>query len=244
MAGPLRPVRTEMNQRRTRLLLVEDDPSIRTWLGDSMLEVGYDVDACATLGAARETLQDGHDLLLLDLGLPDGDGLNLCRELRRAGSKLPIIVLTARDALEERVTGLDSGADDYIVKPIELPELLARVRSVLRRADPPATTERLTIGDVWLESDARVAGKGAEPIELQRREFDLLEFLLRSRGRTWTREQLLAKVWGSGYEGELRSVDMCVRRLRTKIELDARDPKIVETVWGVGYRIREEPNLE
>lgn len=226
--------------QRTRILLVEDDPSVRAWLVAALNDEGYEASACTDLERARVQLEGAYDLLLLDLGLPDGDGLELCRELRDADSRLPIIILTARDALDDRVTGLDHGADDYVAKPVELPELLARVRSVLRRTDAGSPSRRIELGELWVDPSTRTVGRGGTTIELRRREFDLLEFLLRSPGRTWTREQLLERVWGADYEGETRSVDMCVRRLRTRIERDSRDPRILETVWGVGYRIREE----
>ncbi len=228
-----------MTEALTSLLLVEDDPSIRTWLVQSLADEGYRVKPCSSLREARERLGQEHDLLLLDLGLPDGDGLDLCRELRDTNSRMPIIILTAREGLEERVRGLDNGADDYVIKPFELPELVARIRSVLRRAERPVISRRLTCGELWVDSKTRMAGKHGRTIELRRREFDLLQFLLRSPGRAWTRDQLLAGVWGLEYTGDSRTVDMCVQRLRSRIEQDARDPKFIETVWGVGYRMKE-----
>ena len=154
---------------------------------------------------------------------------------------MPIIILTARDAPEDRVRGLDVGADDYVIKPFHLPELIARVRSVMRRAGHAFGPGRVQHGILWADPERHVAGLDRTEVVLKPREFDLLLFLLRHPGRTWTREQLLDRVWGAEYEGDIRTVDLHVRRLRAKIEEDASDPRYLETVWGVGYRLREEP---
>lgn len=222
-----------------RLLLVEDDLRIRRELVDALQAAGYSVEVAASFAAARQALDSRRDLVLLDLGLPDGDGLDLCRELRRSGSEVPILILSARDQPEQRVRGLDVGADDYIVKPFHLPELLARVRSALRRSGAGANPARLAVGDLWLDRESRRVGRGEQRVQLKPREFDLLEFLLQHPGRAWTRDQLLARVWGPGYEGDARTVDSHVRRLRAQIEADPADPVFIETVWGVGYRMRE-----
>ena len=227
-----------------RLLLVEDDLRIRRELVDALEAAGYAVEVAASFAAARAALDTRRDLLLLDLGLPDGDGLDLCRELRRTGSELPILILSARDQPEQRVRGLDVGADDYIVKPFNLPELLARVRSALRRSGAAASPARLGVGDLWLDRESRRVGRGELRVQLKPREFDLLEFLLQHPGRAWTRDQLLARVWGPGYDGDARTVDSHVRRLRAQIEVDPADPVYIETVWGVGYRMREAPPAE
>lgn len=205
-----------------RLLLVEDDLRIRRELFDALQTAGYSVEVAASFAAARAALDSPRDLLLLDLGLPDGDGLDLCRALRRTGSEMPILILSARDQPEQRVRGLDVGADDYIVKPFNLPELLARVRSALRRTGAAASPARLGVGDLWLERTSRRVGRGEQRVQLKPREFDLLEFLLQHPGRAWTRDQLLARVWGPGYDGDARTVDSHVRRLRAQIEIDPR----------------------
>jgi two-component system response regulator ResD len=222
-----------------RLLLVEDDLRIRRELVDALEAAGYAVEVTASFAAARAALDTRRDLVLLDLGLPDGDGLDLCRELRRTGSGVPILILSARDQPEQRVRGLDVGADDYIVKPFNLPELLARVRSALRRSGGAASPARLGVGELWLDRESRRVGRGELRVQLKPREFDLLEFLLQHPGRAWTRDQLLARVWGPGYDGDARTVDSHVRRLRAQIEADPADPVYIETVWGVGYRMRE-----
>ncbi|MEM7309101.1 MAG: response regulator transcription factor [Planctomycetota bacterium] len=223
----------------TQILIVEDDSRIRTELLDALMAAGYGVDVSVSLESARFALEREYDLIVLDLGLPDGDGLDLCRSLRAAGRGLPILILTARDAPEQRVRGLDVGADDYLVKPFHMPELLARVRTLLRRAGRSAGPGPVRVGELWADPEARRAGNGAGAFELTPREFDLLLFLLRHPDRAWTREQLLDRVWGSGYDGERRTVDSHVRRLRALVEEDGSDPRTIETVWGVGYRLRE-----
>ncbi len=180
-----------------------------------------------------------YDLILLDLGLPDGDGMDLCRELRSSGRSVPIIILTARDAPEQRVRGLHVGADDYVVKPFHLPELVARIHAVMRRAGRSVGPGRVQLGSVWADPESRAAGLGDDVFDLTPREFELLLFFLRHPGRVWTREQLLDRVWGASYEGTVRTVDLHVRRLRSKIEDDPSNPQHIETVWGVGYRTRD-----
>lgn len=226
-----------------RILLVEDDDRIREELARVLGSEGYSVDACSSLTLARHAVERTKPaVVVLDLGLPDGDGLELCRELRARGDSTPIIVLTARDGPEERVIGLDSGADDYVVKPFHPPELAARVRSVLRRSQPEADDDAkvvLSCG-LWADPVARSAGKGDRPIDLKRREFELLLFLMRNPGRAWSREQLLERVWEEGFSGDARTVDLHVQRIRAKIEDDKSDPRYIETVWGIGYRWKDE----
>ena len=221
------------------VLVVEDDERIRSELVDALTAAGYGVDVTSSLAGARTQLSTRPDVLLLDLGLPDGDGLDLVRDLRAAHDDLPVVVLTARDAPEQRVRGLDVGADDYLVKPVHLPELIARVRSVLRRATPQPSPEKLVSDDLWLDANSRRAGRGERTLDLKPREFDLLAFFLQHPGRAWTRAQLLERVWGPSYDGDARTVDSHVRRLRAHIEEDPGDPHFIETVWGVGYRMRE-----
>ncbi len=228
-----------MNVRNAtaRILLIEDDERIRVELLDSLRASGFDVDVSVLARHARLALQRDYDLVLLDLGLPDGDGLDLCRELRSAGRSVPVIILTARDAPEQRVRGLDVGADDYVVKPFHFPELMARIRSVLRRAGRTAGPGLAKFGELSADPESRTAKRGDRVLELTRREFDLLLFFLRFPGRTWTRDQLLDRVWGSDFDGDSRTVDLHVRRLRTKVEDDPTDPRYISTVWGIGYRL-------
>ena len=230
-----------MSEGDARILFVEDDPQIRRRLASSLAAAGYAVHECGSVGEARVALESSFDLVLLDLGLPDQDGLDLCRELRRAGNSIPIVILTARQATQQRVRGLDLGADDYVVKPFQLDELLARIRSVLRRSGQPAGGDRLSCGDLWAEPHKRECGRGDQSFQLKPREYDLVVFLLRNPGRVWTRDQLLDRVWGPSFEGEARTVDLHVRRLRARIERDSGDPRYIKTVWGVGYRMADKP---
>ncbi|MEM7311223.1 MAG: response regulator transcription factor [Planctomycetota bacterium] len=223
----------------TRVLLVEDDGQLRDGLRASLSEAGYRVECAESAAEARAQLRASFDLVLLDLGLPDADGLELCRELREAGDRTPIVVLSARAATGQLVLGLDDGADDYVAKPFQLAELLARMRSVLRRADRRAPVGRLRSGELWADPERRVAGRGDAEVALKPREFDLLLFLLRHAGRVWTRDQLLEQVWGHGFEGDERTVDNHVRRLRAKLEDNPSDPRHLRTVWGVGYQMAE-----
>jgi DNA-binding response OmpR family regulator len=229
-----------MAKTNTQILVVEDDDRIRRELLDALRAAGFSVDVSVSVADARIALRSDYELVLMDLGLPDGDGLDLCREVRALGRGLPIIILTARDAPEQRVRGLDVGADDYVVKPFHMAELVARVRSVLRRSGRSAGPGRVTCRELWADPDAHAAGRGDQVFELTPREFDLLVFLLRHPGRAWTRDQLLDRVWGNAYQGDARTVDSHVRRLRAEIEEDPSDPRFLETVWGVGYRMRDE----
>jgi len=221
---------------KRRILLVEDDRRIREELVALLTREGYLVRPAVTLGVARAALAEGVDLVLLDRGLPDGDGLELCDELRAAGSELAVIVLTAKDAPDAIIAGLDRGADDYVVKPFEGAELLARVRTALRRIQP-AREERLACGAIWADTGSHQAGRGDDLVQLKPREFELLVFLLKNQGRPWTRNQLLGRVWGSTFAGQERTVDVHVRRLRERLEEDSGAPLHILTEYGIGYRM-------
>lgn len=223
-----------------RILLIEDDDRIRLEVVDALKAAGFEVEVSSTLADSREAVTRGPDLVLLDLGLPDGDGLDLCRSLRESGDDVPIIILTARDEAEQRVRGLDVGADDYVIKPFHMPELIARIRGVLRRSGEAEVSGVIRAADLWIDSAARTVGRGDSRLDLKPREFDLLLFLMSHPGRAWTRDQLIEKVWGKRFDGDARTVDLHVARLRSKIEHDPADPRFVETVWGVGYRFQEE----
>ncbi len=229
-----------MNMTQTRILLVEDEDNIRQQLVAALGEASLNVDSCSTLEAACAESPDDYTMVLLDLGLPDGDGLDFCRQLRATGDRTPVIVLTARGTPEERVLGLEAGADDYISKPFHVPELVARIHAVLRRSVSAPVNERLVHGNLWLDPKTREAGLGERTIKLKRREFDLLEFLMGNQGRAWTRAQLLDRVWGHSFVGDARTVDLHVARIRALIEPDANKPSLLKTVWGVGYRMVEE----
>lgn len=223
-----------------RLLVVEDDSRIRTELLDALRSEGFEPEVAVTFAMARDALERHYDLIMLDLGLPDGDGIDLCRWLRSEGRSVPILILTARDLPDQKVLGLDAGADDYVVKPFHLPEVIARVRGLLRRTGKAINGGFVRHLDLWVDQDRVAAGRGADDFKLKPREFDLLSFLVRNPGKAWTRAQLLDQVWGHEYRGDERTVDLHVRRLRAKIERLESDPRYIETVWGVGYRMTED----
>lgn len=226
---------------RIRILLVEDDARVREELTASLTQDGFEALQARTVGKARRLLAEEPDLVLLDLGLPDGDGVDFCRSLRADGSSIPVIVLTARDAARDRISGLDAGADDYVVKPFEMGEVLARIRSVLRRSRQEVAEHVFRCGDLWADSSARVAGRGDRRIAFAPREFDLLLFFLKHPGKVWTRDQLLHRVWGlRGGVGHSRTVDLHVRKVRKKIEDDPTSARFISTVWSVGYRLNED----
>lgn len=227
------------SSNRPRILIVEDDERIRQELLDALRAAQFEVDFSISLAGARRKVNVEFDLIVLDLSLPDGDGLDLCRDLRSSARSVPVIMLTARDAPEQRVRGLDVGADDYLVKPFHIPELIARIRSVLRRSGPTQGGEKICYGSLWLDAESRCAGKNGKSFDLTPREFELLQFFMRYPDRAWTREQLLDRVWGRHYNGDIRTVDLHVSRLRSHIENDPSDPRFLETVWGIGYRLHE-----
>jgi DNA-binding response OmpR family regulator len=221
----------------TTILIVEDDNTVRETLALNLRAEGYEVlsagDGEAGLKAAREGKPD---LVILDVMLPRLDGLTVCRILRRE-SEVPIVLLTARGTEADKIIGLETGADDYIVKPFSLGEFLARVRAALRRGRPASTAPaELVSGNLRLDLTGRRAYRGEEEIPLAPREFDLLAMLMRNRGAVLTRELLLARVWGEDFPGDARTVDVHIRWLRQKIELDASEPQRITTVRGVGYR--------
>ncbi len=228
-----------MPRAKPKILLVEDDARIRRELMDALRGEGFEVDVAVSVRDGWTAVQRDYHLIILDLGLPDGDGMQLVRDLRASGRGVPILILTARDGAEHRVRGLDEGADDYVVKPFHMGELMARVRTILRRAGRSVGTGTVQHDALWLDPETRRAGRDQQVISLKPREFDLLLFLMRHPGRTWTRDQLLDRVWGPSFTGDSRTVDLHVRRLRAKIEEDASDPRFIETVWGVGYRMCE-----
>jgi len=218
----------------TKILLVEDEGPIRTGLADGLAREGFRVHGAATLKEAREALAGRPDLVVLDRRLPDGEGLDLLRDLRADGGRTPVIVLSARGLPEDRVAGLEDGADDYVTKPFHLRELVARVRSVLARAEAGAPREgaRLGFGDGYeIDVGARTLRRGRRAIELRKMEFDLLLYLVRNPGRAIARNELLDRVWGYDRYPTTRTVDFHVVALRKKI-----DARHIVTVHGVGYR--------
>lgn len=229
-----------------RILVVDDDRAVRESLRRSLAFNGYQVDLAADGKDALDAVsQRRPDAMVLDVMMPRLDGLEVCRRMREAGDELPILVLTARDAVSDRVAGLDAGADDYLPKPFALEELLARLRALLRRASAEdaaarAGAPRLEFGDLSLEPDTREVRRGARPISLTRTEFALLELLLAYPRRVLTRAQILEQVWGYDFPTTGNALEVYIGYLRRKTEADG-EPRLIHTVRGVGYVLRESP---
>jgi DNA-binding response OmpR family regulator len=221
---------------RPRVLVVEDDVDIAGVLRRSLDKEGYDVRIAGDGEVALEEAGDFEpDAVVLDLGLPKLDGVEVCRRLRQDGD-MPILILTARDALDARVEGLDSGADDYLVKPFEREELLARMRALLRRR-PPRGSAYLVVGDVRLNPDSREVFRGERDLELTAREFELLEHLMRNERIVVSRQALLDEVWGYHPFAETNTVDVFISNLRRKLEANG-EARVLHTVRGAGYVLR------
>ncbi len=220
-----------------RILIVDDELEMVRGLEDNLRFEGYQT-VSATNGedGLALALSDAPDLVLLDVMMPRMSGWDVCRELRRRGVDVPVIMLTARGAEADRVRGLEAGADDYVSKPFSLRELLARVRAVLRRPGPRRKFEEFAFGDARVRLRGRQAFRAGREVRLTRKEFDLLVFLVEHRGEVLTRERLLDEVWGYERYPTTRTVDTHVLRLRRKFEDDPDEPKWIETVHGQGYR--------
>jgi two-component system, OmpR family, response regulator MprA len=223
---------------RPRVLVIEDDVDIAGVLRRSLDKEGYEVRIAADGEAALdEAGLFEPDAVVLDLGLPKLDGVEVCRRLRKDGD-VPILILTARDAVDARVEGLDSGADDYLVKPFERDELLARMRALLRRR-PPRGSAYVVVGDLRLNPDAREVFRGERQLDLTAREFELLEYLMRNARIVVSRQTLLDEVWGYHPFAETNTVDVFISNLRRKLE-DGGEPRVLHTMRGAGYVLREE----
>jgi two-component system response regulator MprA len=219
-----------------RILVVDDEPRVLSLMRRVLELEGYEVVLANDGTAALEILRsEPIDLVILDVMMPDLDGFDVCRIVRRE-SLVPILMLTARDAGADKVTGLDTGADDYVVKPFENDELTARVRALLRRAQP-RQVEILRFQDVELVPSQREVRRGGEPLELTAREYDLLELFLRHPRQVLSRERILQEVWGFDYLGDSNLVDVRIKYLRDKLELGGR-PRLIQTVRGAGYALR------
>jgi two-component system alkaline phosphatase synthesis response regulator PhoP len=221
-----------------KLLLVEDEPGLVMTLTDRLLAEGYDVETVSSAPAAVERGgAAAHDLILLDIMLPGGNGFDVCRALRQRGVRSPILMLTARGQVVDRVVGLKLGADDYLVKPFDMAELLARIEALLRRAPaPPLTRDAFRFGDVVVDFRRAEVSKAGRSIELSAREFKLLRYFAEHLGATISRDELLNEVWGYNAMPSTRTVDVHVAWLRQKLETNPRHPQHLLTVHGLGYK--------
>lgn len=228
----------DVNQR---LLLVDDDRHILEITKVSLEEEGYSVDTAFDAEEAIEAIKHNPpDLLVLDVMLPGRDGFELTREIRKT-SNMPIILVTAKTDTIDKVVGLESGADDYLTKPFEMRELVARMRALLRRAASETDAARVfRVGPLEIRPEEGVVRRNDEPVSLTRTEFRLLTTLASRPGRVFSREQLLSEVWGYDYFGDARLVDVHIKRLRAKIEPDPHEPEIIQTVRGMGYKVSED----
>ena len=222
------------------VLIVEDERAIVEILKFNLKREGYEtMEALDGETGLRLALEGDPDLILLDVMLPKMNGFDICAEIRRAGKVTPVIMLTAREEETDKIFGLEAGADDYITKPFSMRELLARVKANIRRRDLDYGVrpkgELLRAGALTVDPAAFTVTKDASPVELTQKEFDLLLYLIRERGRVFTREDLMQKVWNYDYFGDMRTVDVTVRRLREKIENDPGKPELILTKRGVGY---------
>ena len=224
----------------TRLLLADDDPKLRQFLELELAEEGYAVDCAATgMDALLAIRQAPPDLVILDWMLPDLSGVEVCQRLRSSSLGVPVLMLTGRDAVADRVEALDAGADDYLVKPFSIEELLARLRALARRGagGPPETSETFQVADLVLNTANHEVSRGGAAIHLSLTEFSLLKELMREPGRVQSREQLLHSVWGENFVGDSNVLDVYVRYLRRKLEPKGQ-PTLIQTVRGVGFLLK------
>jgi DNA-binding response OmpR family regulator len=223
-----------------RLLLVEDEVEIQGFLQRSLTEAGYQVEAAGDgKTAARLAVENPHDVLVVDLGLPDQDGITLIHQLRKLGLSAPVLILSARRSVDDRVRGLEQGGDDYLTKPFALAELLARLRNLVKRNNSVSTeASRLRVLDLELDLLRREATRNGEILNLTPQEFVLLEYLCRNAGRVVTRSMILDEVWGMRIQPDTNVVDVHIYRLRGKVDTDGRRP-LIRTLRGVGYVLKD-----
>lgn len=227
-----------------RLLLVEDEPKISAYVKRGLEEAGYAVDVVYN---GRDALDWAntipYDLIILDILLPEVDGLTVCRQLRSEKNHSPILMLTARDTVDDRVTGLDAGADDYLVKPFAIKELLARIRAMARRVNNVPKSPTFTLADLSLDPATHQVTRGGKLIDLPAKEFSILEYLLRNAGHVLTRTMIAEHVWNYDSYNQSNVVDVYIRNLRRKVD-DPFEPKLIHTLRGVGYRLAVEKDEE
>lgn len=225
-----------------RILVVDDERPLVKGIKFNLENEGYEVDVCYDGQTAVDMAKaEKYDLILLDLMMPRLDGLEACMQIR-AFSTVPVIMLTAKSEDTDKLIGFEYGADDYITKPFNILELKARVRALLRRSAIQSAEDKadsLTLGHLTIDSSRRIAVKDGVPVELTAKEFNLAELLMRNPGKVYSRERLLDLIWGIDYQGDVRTVDVHIRRLREKLERDPADPKCFNTKWGVGYYFAE-----
>lgn len=222
-----------------RVLIVDDEPAIAELVSFNLHHEGYQTDtALDARTALRRFDETPYDLVILDRMLPGMDGVEVLREIRRAGGHVPVLMLTARGSEVDRVTGLEAGADDYLVKPFSTRELVARARAILRRTGLSPTASAIRFGDVTLHLGSQTCERAGQLVDLTSTEFSLLRALGEHRGRAVDREALIRGVWGYDFAGDARTVDVHIRHLREKLEADPARPVWIETVRGTGYRLR------
>lgn len=226
--------------RAMRLLVVEDDPTIASFVGKGLQEAGYAVDV-ATDGqrGLQLALHEPYDAAVLDVMLPGLDGLSLIEELRRRRVNVPVLILSARHTVDDRVKGLQAGGDDYLTKPFAFSELLARVQALIRRSQGSSEPTRLVVGDLVLDLVSRQVERAGRPIELRPREFALLEYLMRNAGRVVSKTMVMEHVWNYSFDPRTNVVDVLVFRLRERVDKDF-DRKLIHTVRGIGYVLKVE----
>jgi two-component system response regulator MprA len=223
-----------------QILVVEDEARIASLISRTLRLEGYQVEVAANGETALDkALSNPPDLIVLDVMLPDIDGLEVCRQLRMAGCDEPVLMLTAKDAISDRVAGLDAGADDYLVKPFAFDELLARIRALLRRASPPEADAPLEFADLVLDPTTRQARRGEREIELTAKEYDVLELFMRHPRQVLTRDIIYDRIWGYDFGGESNIIEVYVRYLRAKLEA-GDEARLIHTLRGVGYVLRDE----
>ena len=223
-----------------KILVVDDEKLLVKGIKFNLENEGYQVDAAYDgLEAVELARSGGYDLIILDVMMPELDGLEACMRIREF-STVPIIILTARSEDMDKVIGFEYGADDYVTKPFNILELKARVRALLRRSALVSSVSGavITVGKITIDAEKRIAKKNNKPVELTVKEFDVFELLAKNQGRVYSRETLLNIIWGYEYQGDIRTVDVHIRRLREKLEENPAEPEYIMTKWGVGYYIR------